>query len=278
MKPGSEKVTAPKTQPSLKNPPMEVHPHGHVHSDKKWKEYLFQFLMLFIAITLGFLVENQRDHYLESVRAEELGKTLYEELRSDSVNLDKVIVNRLNKEQHISYVADYIKDSSLTNLPPAFYPHFTWALFMSTYIIFEPKDGMLEQLKNSGSLRYFRNIEIQKAVGDYSVALNNLRKRMERENDLLNTVNRDMLLKYYDHSWNDKVTKNGELATADALNNYDGSIPAKILNAGSMNREEVYNYLVYYKIVLRSTRNIQMRIYKEESKKLTALLKKEYSL
>ncbi len=44
---------------------MEVHPHGHVHSDKKWKEYLFQFVMLFLAITLSFFVENQREHYIE---------------------------------------------------------------------------------------------------------------------------------------------------------------------------------------------------------------------
>jgi hypothetical protein len=27
---------------------MEVHHHGHVHEKKKWKEYLFQFLMLFL--------------------------------------------------------------------------------------------------------------------------------------------------------------------------------------------------------------------------------------
>ncbi len=36
---------------------MEVHHHGHVHEKKKWKEYLFQFLMLFPAVFLGFLAE-----------------------------------------------------------------------------------------------------------------------------------------------------------------------------------------------------------------------------
>jgi hypothetical protein len=37
---------------------MEVHHHGHIHENKKWKEYLFEFLMIFLAVTLGFFVEN----------------------------------------------------------------------------------------------------------------------------------------------------------------------------------------------------------------------------
>ena len=41
---------------------MEVHHHGHVHEKKKWKEYLFQFLMLFLAVFCGFLAEYQLEH------------------------------------------------------------------------------------------------------------------------------------------------------------------------------------------------------------------------
>ncbi len=50
---------------------MEVHHHGHVHEKKKWKEYVFQFFMLFLAVTLGFFVENQREHYIENQRAKQ---------------------------------------------------------------------------------------------------------------------------------------------------------------------------------------------------------------
>ena len=38
---------------------MEVHHHGHINEKKKWKEYLFQFLMLFLAVFCGFLAEYQ---------------------------------------------------------------------------------------------------------------------------------------------------------------------------------------------------------------------------
>ncbi len=51
---------------------MEVHHHGHVHEKKKWKEYVFQFLMLFLAVFCGFLAENQREHVVENQREKKI--------------------------------------------------------------------------------------------------------------------------------------------------------------------------------------------------------------
>src|SRR5215204_5532714 len=55
---------------------MEVHHHAHHQGKKNWKSYFWEFLMLFFAVTLGFFVENQREHYIEHVRAKEFSKTL----------------------------------------------------------------------------------------------------------------------------------------------------------------------------------------------------------
>ena len=73
----SEQKPLPKTEEQLSTlnlqpSDMEVHHHGHVHEKKKWKDYLFQFLMLFLAVTLGFFVENQREHYIENQRAKQM--------------------------------------------------------------------------------------------------------------------------------------------------------------------------------------------------------------
>jgi hypothetical protein len=54
---------------------MEVHAHTHSAptsggaARKKWTHYFWKFLMLFPAVTLGFFVENQREHYIEHQRA-----------------------------------------------------------------------------------------------------------------------------------------------------------------------------------------------------------------
>ena len=39
---------------------MEVHRHAHTDR-KKWAHYLWEFLMLFLAVFCGFLAENQRE-------------------------------------------------------------------------------------------------------------------------------------------------------------------------------------------------------------------------
>jgi len=41
---------------------MEVHHHPKA-GPKKFKEYFFEFLMLFLAVTLGFFAENLREHF-----------------------------------------------------------------------------------------------------------------------------------------------------------------------------------------------------------------------
>ena len=68
---------------------MEIHHHPHSHHKKRWKEYLFEFLMLFLAVTSGFFVENQREHYVEGKREKEYAKSLYDDLRTDTFTIQR---------------------------------------------------------------------------------------------------------------------------------------------------------------------------------------------
>src|SRR5690348_171776 len=70
---------------------MEAHHHPHVHHTKKWKEYLFEFLMLFLAVSAGFFVENIRDNYQEKVRAKEYAYMLMKDVIKDTLQLHDLI-------------------------------------------------------------------------------------------------------------------------------------------------------------------------------------------
>ena len=49
---------------SLQTKVMEVHHHPDLHhKPKKWKEYFFEFLMIFLAVTMGFFAESIREHF-----------------------------------------------------------------------------------------------------------------------------------------------------------------------------------------------------------------------
>ena len=43
---------------------MEIHPHTHTPR-KKWTHYLWEFLMLFLAVFCGFIAEYLLEHKIE---------------------------------------------------------------------------------------------------------------------------------------------------------------------------------------------------------------------
>ncbi len=263
---------------------MEVHHHGHVHEKKKWKEYLFQFFMLFLAVFCGFLAENHREHYIEDLREEEIAKALYTELLEDSVALAGKIKLRLKKEADLDYLHRYFNDSSLTSLSHEFYPVFTKGLYLLNIFQFEPKDGMLSQLRNSGSLRYFHNMSIQKLLGDVSVAINEIRAKNQQEFQFFSDEVKSFLRKHYDFTWLDKLrTTFDDKRLIDVFDDYDKKklkidIEGKFLNPSSFKKEDAANMLMYYKQVLVSTRILQLKNYININRSLLVELRQNYRL
>jgi len=71
---------------------MEVHHHaGDHHGPKKFKDYFLEFLMIFLAVTLGFLAENFREYITDKNHVEELAGQLVEDLKHDTASVGKLI-------------------------------------------------------------------------------------------------------------------------------------------------------------------------------------------
>ena len=69
---------------------MEVHAHSHT-ARKKWTHYFWEFLMLFLAVFCGFLAEYQLEHKIEKDRAKQYIISLYEDLKNDTIRINKLI-------------------------------------------------------------------------------------------------------------------------------------------------------------------------------------------
>ena len=76
---------------------MEVHAHTHMESlpagraGKKFTHYLWEFLMLFLAVFAGFLAENIREDYVEQQRLLWFIKQLISGLERDTAQQDGMI-------------------------------------------------------------------------------------------------------------------------------------------------------------------------------------------
>ena len=143
---------------------MEVHAHAHTQR-KKWTHYFWEFLMLFLAVTLGFFVENKREHYIEDKRAGNLVGSLIRDLQKDTANLYWLDDFRLQKRK-IRLDSFYI----LLNMPPEtvdkkiFYPLFYRVL---EWYPFTQSTGTMNQLRNAGYLRYFSDNRLLDYISDY---------------------------------------------------------------------------------------------------------------
>jgi len=255
---------------------MEVHPHTHT-ARKKWSHYFWEFLMLFLAVFCGFIAENIREHKVEQQRAKQLAGNLYKEIYTDSITVQQCLANRTVKENECNYFIDYVKDSNLVMLSSRFFPAFTTSLIQIQYIMFEPNDGILNQLRNSGELRYFRNKDLQAEIGNLSVKIAYVRTRNDKEYSYVEFYNRPFILKHFDFNWYEEYIDHGKLTLFQALNSKRVMTSAgKLGNPEKFSRQEAENLVSYYRLMLRSTRQVQYKEYADANHRVLELLRKEY--
>ena len=75
---------------------MEVHHHPHVEK-KGFKEYFLEFVMIFLAVTLGFIAENIREGITNRKKEKQYMVLLGQDLKKDTAALHYSI-RRLNRD------------------------------------------------------------------------------------------------------------------------------------------------------------------------------------
>src|SRR6185369_4972696 len=121
---------------------------------KKWTHYLWEFLMLFLAIFSGFLAENWREHMVEKQREKQFIISYIEDLKLDTANINNNLLLRNNKINELDSLL-----YSLNNGDPDSHSKmiYFWARRLTRTNRFLSSDRTIKQLKNSGGLRLIRN-------------------------------------------------------------------------------------------------------------------------
>ncbi len=159
------------------NENMEVHHHGHVHEKKKWKEYVFQFFMLFLAVFCGFLAEYQLEHMIEKQREKKYIQGLVQNLQSDTTQIRSAISGNLRKQaafDSLLLLADV--NLSLPENSYKFYDYFIRGSFMP---LFTPNDAGITQLINGGNLRLITKTNVLDSILSYDAS----KKRILQHNE-----------------------------------------------------------------------------------------------
>lgn len=150
-------VSLPSPQPQN----MEVHKHPHhVTHKKKWGEYFLEFLMIFLAVTLGFFAETIRETSTEHKRAREFAITMLKDLQEDTAQLKSYREYFNDASNNIDTLMQLLAVSEPKDVPSG--KLYWYGLWGGARRHFIPNDATLQQMKSSGSLRYFK----RKIAGD----------------------------------------------------------------------------------------------------------------
>jgi len=134
--------------------PMEVHHHPDLHhKKKKWKEYFLEFLMIFLAVTLGFIAENVRESISEHERAKVFAASMLKDLEADTAQLRPYRVYFDYAASNVDTLMQMLSSHDLKDIPTG--KLYWYGLWGGAHRFFVPNDATFQQMKSSGSLRYF---------------------------------------------------------------------------------------------------------------------------
>ncbi|TXE14738.1 hypothetical protein [Algoriphagus aquimarinus] len=132
----------------------------HINVNKRnWNSYIKEFLMLFLAIVLGFFVENLRESYVEAKSADVLAQSMLEDLKQDRVALQEAIRFSQEKDEQIQNFLQMLHTPRASWDTVSFYKSMTTVF---TTFPFSPTDGTYSQMKSSGTLRFFNQVLVNK--------------------------------------------------------------------------------------------------------------------
>ena len=168
---------------------MEVHAHTHT-ARKKWTHYLWEFLMLFLAVFCGFLAENIREHKVEQQRAKEFARSLVQDLQNDTTAI------RVQKKSGRIFIAiaNSLLTISKTRLEGRNAAEFSfYTRFMYWTVPLSWNRSTFQQIKNSGGLRYFKDYQLLEKLMKYDALVNEIEgefnNHQTRGNMLLKPIN-----------------------------------------------------------------------------------------
>ena len=144
---------------------MEVHHHSH-SPRRKWTHYFWEFLMLFLAVTLGFFVENQREHYIENIREKKYIQSFYEDLTADERDFQSNI-NFLRAQAQQGDSLYSLMRNITTKQPAVTIYMYLRSIARGTAGLLYPNDKTIVQLRNAGGMRLIKNKMVSDSMAVY---------------------------------------------------------------------------------------------------------------
>ena len=251
---------------------MEVHHHPNVEK-KSFKEYFLEFLMIFLAVTMGFFAENIREHFSDKTKEKEFIVSLKEDLISDTTQLHSLlpvsdtIYEKLDSLYLLMQAAGKGEPYDIHKL---YYMNFTYGFGL---FVFVPNNRTISQIKNTGGFSLIKNKACRDSITIYdNFNESDIKLNSAAYSDWMNDLNKmSQKIFYYD-----------QVKTfAHSFNQYNfflnDSLQLKLVNNDKLLLIEYANKVRSLMMMFNILIETERRQF-ESGKRLIFLLNKEYNL
>jgi hypothetical protein len=258
---------------------MEVHHHPDVEK-RKFKGYFLEFVMIFLAVTLGFFAENLRERIADHSKEKEYMISMIEDLEKDTLNINTEVKGNRILLSGLDTLLDLLSHPKNDTI-------YQRKLFISSlvntywYMPMEFSDFTISQLKYSGNFRLVQNRNVARGIVQYEQGVDACKN------------NYDLLLNYYHiYEATNKELFNMSLARAAfkaiekdfatvflPLNQIDSLVP----HGNYLDRNEpalfskYHDDILYYQTTLSNVTNVTEK-QKGLANALVQLIKNEYHI
>jgi hypothetical protein len=187
---------------------MEVHSHTHT-ARKKWTHYLWEFLMLFLAVFSGFLAENFREHFVEQKREKDFIHSLLQDLYTDSSQFASVISYNKGAIKDLDTSFRFLNSPVITDSVTRILYYSNKRNWYFETLTFNQRT--ISQLKSAGGFRLITQQDVSDAILSYN---NNIEWMAWLRTELLSSLKDSRATAFY--IFNDFLVN--EFDSGDAIN------------------------------------------------------------
>jgi len=250
---------------------MEVHHHPHVEK-KNFKEYFLEFLMIFLAVTLGFFAESLREHLVNFKKEKEYIITLKEDLLTDTSSLSHLIPRaqlQLDKLDSLCILLNLAANKNTYDIHRLYYLNFRYSFGL---ILFQQNERTISQIKSTGAFNLIENKACKDSITFYYNFYDGAIKPEAVDVENWMTDANKMSQKIFDYSL---IKTFGFRGGADIFLN--DSLPLKLISTDSILLKEYMNKVRSLMMMLDSQLSLETSQF-DNARKLISLLNKEYHL
>jgi hypothetical protein len=251
---------------------MEVHHHPDLeHKKKKFTEYFLEFLMIFLAVTMGFIAENVRESISDRNKEKEYIESLTQDLKTDTAK-SRNALEEINAQMLGMDTLEMLLSPDVNRNDSAVYTCYRQNSAVFNEYTMNFSDRTITQLFSSGNMRLFKKQSISDSITDYYSTIRNVDAQKQYYKEYFQKCLAIAWEIYEFDAFHSRVDSKDDLIEPTL-----GYGKFHIVNTNADDLKKFKSTIELTKRIIGSYRN-DIEILKHKAESLLIFLKKEYGL